>query len=145
MFENLMFWKKKGVDDLAALEQTAALNDSQNPFASTSQNPFANSQSSLSQTTPDQFGMSASQSSAQTYTPTTQAGWQTDSFAQSAYVQPGYTAAPVQKEPVKDNRDTHDSIHPRDVELILSRLETIRAELENVSHRLSALERVKRW
>lgn len=33
-----------------------------------------------------------------------------------------------------------NAIHPRDVELILSRLELIRSEIENVNHRLSHLE-----
>lgn len=42
--------------------------------------------------------------------------------------------------PALDTGADPNKIHPRDIELILSRLELVRSELENVNHRLSFIE-----
>jgi len=42
--------------------------------------------------------------------------------------------------PARDMSSDLSKIHPRDIELILSRLELVRSELENVNHRLSYIE-----
>lgn len=47
---------------------------------------------------------------------------------------------PISTLPSRSAPADPNAIHPRDVELILSRLELIRAEIENVNHRLAHLE-----
>jgi len=42
--------------------------------------------------------------------------------------------------PVRSAQSDPNQIHPRDIELILSRLELIRSEIENVNHRLTFIE-----
>lgn len=76
-------------------------------------------------------------------------------FGQSTYPNPAAmmsqtqlqnAAVPTNPMTVLPNRsmpNDPNQIHPRDVELILSRLELIRAEIENVNHRLSYLEQAQ--
>ncbi|MFT4310728.1 MAG: hypothetical protein ACMXYC_03785 [Candidatus Woesearchaeota archaeon] len=126
-FDKLKFWKKKDEFDLNAdlgslgLGEASPSASSQQPFDQQQQfnQPSTLDTSSYQDTQSQQFDSAFSQTAQQTYPQHQWSGEQQSSAQQS--------------------------IHPRDIELILSRLETIKASIDHLATRVDNLERSKRW
>jgi hypothetical protein len=130
MFEKLQFWKKR--EDPLPTFDTGLSSDSAgmlDPFAQPTQSqplvdPFASqsSQNSFSQ------GMQTPYSQTQNW----------NQFNAGANVQQpfGHQSQPSQAQ----SAPSSSSLQNRDIDLILSRLDLIKAEVENVSHRMTLLE-----
>jgi hypothetical protein len=71
------------------------------------------------------------------------------SFGQPAQQQGYQQYPPVQEPALQQYQQQTESVHPRDVELIISKIETLKASLDHMTTRIEHLERVmndrKRW
>ncbi|HLP79771.1 MAG TPA: hypothetical protein VK158_04005 [Acidobacteriota bacterium] len=117
MFEGLKFWQKK---EEAPTEMPQLSSMPTFPTGLDSHDP-AFGGDPLSQSSFQPTSMSAMSSFSQPY-----AQPATSQFQQPTFSQP---------------TQPQQSLTPRDVELILSRLDLIKSEIENLSHRISNLER----
>ncbi|MFT4312397.1 MAG: hypothetical protein ACMXYF_04150 [Candidatus Woesearchaeota archaeon] len=151
MFDKLKFWKKE--DDVDSILSRYAQEGEQQAQQESAPGAFDQSsmQSSFDSPQPNQMSQSSfdSQQSSQQTQPFGQSSLAHDTLSQQqafsqtsqdSSFQPQFSGYEQPQQSSTSQSSSNDSFSKRDTELILSRLDLIRAELENVQHRLTVLE-----